>query len=87
MQVGKEHLILAHPVILLCHRLLDLQDQVSRLPDIVGGLEYLGSGTDKVGVRDGGTSPGIRAESRPDALTLTSSCTPDGVIATGTRGS
>ena len=37
VQVGEEDLALAHPVVLLGDRLLDLEDQVAGRPDVVGG--------------------------------------------------
>ena len=41
VQVGEERLPLAHPVVLLLDRLLDLEDQVAGGPHVVGGRQDL----------------------------------------------
>ena len=58
MQVGEQHLVFAHPVVLLGHRFLDLEDQVAGLPHVVRGGQDGGARGDEVLVRDGG--PGSR---------------------------
>ena len=58
MQVGEEHLALAHPVVLLGDRLLDLEDQVAGRPDLVGGRQDLRAGGDVLLVGDGGADAG-----------------------------
>ncbi len=52
MQVGEQHLVLAHPVVFLGDRLLDLEDEVAGLPDVVGGGQDLRARAGEVGVRD-----------------------------------
>jgi hypothetical protein len=54
VQVGEQHLVLAHPRVFLGDRLLDLQDQLTGAPDIIGGVEDACTGRDEVGVRDRG---------------------------------
>ena len=53
VQVGEKHLVLAHPVVLLGDRLLYLQDQVTRLPHVIGRGQDLTAGGDEVPVGDG----------------------------------
>ena len=53
MQVGEQHLILAHPAVFLGNRLFHLEDELAGGPDVVGGREDLGTGCHEVGVRDG----------------------------------
>jgi hypothetical protein len=54
VQVGEEHLPLAHPVVLLGDRLLDLEDQVAIGPDRVRVGQDGRARRGEVGVRDGG---------------------------------
>ena len=59
VQVGEEHLLLAHAVVLLGDGLLDLQDQVAGLPDVVGGRQDRGAGSDELVVGDGRADAGV----------------------------
>jgi hypothetical protein len=52
VQVGEQHLVLAHPVVFLGDWLFDLQDQVGGLPDVVGGRPDPRPSRDEVRVRD-----------------------------------
>ena len=52
VQVGEERLALAHPVVLLGDRLLDLEHHVGGAPHVVGGVEDLGAGRDVLVVVD-----------------------------------
>lgn len=58
VEVGEERLVLAQPVVLLGDRLLDLQQQVGRGPDLVGGAEEGGTGGGVLVVGDGGAHSG-----------------------------
>jgi hypothetical protein len=46
-------------VVLLLDRLLDLEDQVRRAPDVVGGGEDPRPGRDELVVADGGADAGV----------------------------
>ncbi len=59
VQVGEQHLPLAHPVVLLLDRLLDLEDQVAGLPHVVGGRQDPRARGDEVGVGDGRAGPRV----------------------------
>ncbi|GAB3843423.1 hypothetical protein GCM10029963_18230 [Micromonospora andamanensis] len=58
MQVGEEHLPLAHPVVLLGDRLLDLEHQFRDVPDLVGALQDLGAGGGELLIGDARSEPG-----------------------------
>lgn len=59
MQVGEERLVLAEAVVLLRDRLLDLQQQVSGGPDLIGGVQDGGTGGDVLLIRDGRAETGV----------------------------
>ena len=59
VQVGEEDLALAHPVVLLGDRLLDLEDQVAVAPHVVGGGEDRRAGGDVLLVGDRGADAGV----------------------------
>ena len=59
VQVGEQHLVLAHAVVLLGDRLLDLEHQVAGGPHVVGGVEDLRAGGDVVLVRDRRADAGV----------------------------
>ena len=44
MQISEQQLVLAHPRIFRCDRLLDLDDHVARLPDLIRRIEKLAAG-------------------------------------------
>ena len=52
MQVGEQHLALAHPVVLLGDRLLDLEHHLGLLPHVVGGVDDRGTRGDVLRVVD-----------------------------------
>ena len=53
MQVGEQHLALAHPAVLRLDGLLDLQQQVGLAPHLVGGVDKPRAGRGEVRVMDG----------------------------------
>ena len=59
MQVGEQHLVLAHPGVLLGDGLLDLADQIRLGPHVVGRSEDLRSRGDEVVIRDRRTGTGV----------------------------
>ena len=78
VQVREQHLALAHPVVLLGDRLLDLEDQLAGGPDVVGRRQDRGARGDELLVRDRRAVAGARPRRRPRARCDTNSCTPDG---------
>jgi hypothetical protein len=58
VEVGEEHLVLAHPPVLLGHGLLHLEHQVGCPPDRIGVREDGGPEGDEVLVGEGGAVPG-----------------------------
>ena len=50
VEVGEEHQVLAQPVVLLLHRLLDLEHQVGLAPHLVGAVDQHRAGGGEVGV-------------------------------------
>ncbi|GAA2984607.1 hypothetical protein GCM10017559_00220 [Streptosporangium longisporum] len=78
MQVGEEHLALAHPVVLLGDRFLDLQDQVPLGPHVVGRVHDGRAHVPEVGVGDGGPQPGVLLDEDPVAV-------PDELVRSGGR--
>ena len=87
VQVGEQHLALAHAVVLLGDRLLDLEHHLGVAPDVVGGVEDRGAGGDVLLVGDLGADAGVRLDEDLVAV-RTSSCDADrGDAPPGTRGS
>ena len=58
VQVGEQDQVLAQPVVLLRHWLLDLEDHLRLAPHLVGGVEHDGALLDVVRVGDGGPEAG-----------------------------
>jgi len=58
MEVGEQHLTLAHAVVLGSDGLLDFEDEVSGPPDIVGCRQDVRARMDELLVGDGGPQPG-----------------------------
>ena len=59
VEVGEQNLPLAHPVVLLRHRLLDLEHELARGPYVVGGRQDRRPGGDEVLVGDRRAGPGV----------------------------
>ena len=59
VQVGEQHLPVAHPVVLLRTRFLDLEHQVADGPGLVGGRQDARAGGDELRIGDAGADAGV----------------------------